>query len=213
MVSGISSSSTFNAAALSEMWQKMFNKIDTKGDGSIDKTEMTTFLQQNNTQDISSFVDEVFSNLDTNQDDLISQIESNSVLAKLEHEKKGGGTHMAAMSGMPPAPEKVFDTADTNKDGVVSKDELAAVIGQSAEDIDEIFSKVDTDGDGLISRTEDETFREQMTTRIQQNESANSGTNDIGSFGQSWQRELFDVLLKGLTATAGSTGELTSVSA
>jgi Ca2+-binding EF-hand superfamily protein len=213
MVGGISSSSNFSTSALSEIWQKMFNKIDTKGDGSIDKTEMSTFLQQNTTQDASGFVDEIFSKLDTNQDDLISQIESNSVLARLEHEKKGSDTDRGAISGMPPAPGKVFDVADTNKDGVVSEDELAAATGQSGAGIDAIFNKVDTNGDGLISRTEDETFRKQMTERMQQNESANSGTNDISSFSQNWQRKLFDVLLKGLTATAGSTGEATSLSA
>jgi Ca2+-binding EF-hand superfamily protein len=213
MVSGISSSSNFSTAALSQMWQKMFNKIDTKGDGSIDKTELSAFLQQTTAQDTSSFVDEIFSKLDTNQDDLISQIESNSVLAKLEHEKKSSGTDMAAMSGMPPAPEKVFDVADTNKDGVVSKDELAAVMGQSGEGIDEIFNKVDTNGDGLISRAEDNAWLKQMDRRMQQNEPGNTSTNDISSFGQSWQRKLFDVLLKGLSATTGSTGESTSLSA
>jgi Ca2+-binding EF-hand superfamily protein len=286
MVNGISS---FSSASISEMRQKMFNKIDTNSDGSIDKTEMGALLQQNTSQDTSSLVDKIFTDQDTNQDGLISQIESESSLAKLEQEMTSGGGRSAmsgmppppekvfdtadtnkdgfvskdelsavmgkngenidklfskvdtdgdglisrtedetfrkqmtermqqnesaasGVSGMPPSPEKIFDTADTNKDGFVSKDELAAVMGKNGENIDKLFSKVDTDGDGLISRTEDETFRKQMTERMQQSESADSGTSDISSFSQSWQSKMFDALLKGLTAATGSSGESTSL--
>jgi Ca2+-binding EF-hand superfamily protein len=163
MVSGISSSS---AASILEMWQNMLNKADTNSDGSVDETELTTVLQQNT----SSAVSDIFSQLDTNQDNLISQIESNSGLAKLEQEMKNGGAGMSAVGGQPPPPpEKVFDTADTNEDGVVSKDELSAVMGQNGGNIDEIFSKVDTDGDGLISRAEDDAWLAQMENQTGQN--------------------------------------------
>jgi Ca2+-binding EF-hand superfamily protein len=210
MVSGISSSSSFSTASLSEMRQKMFNKIDTNSDGSIDKTEMSALLQQSTTQNTSGLVDEIFSKQDTDQNGLISLIESNSAMEKLGQEmKKGGG--ISATSGMPPSPDKVFDTADTNKDGFVSKDELAAVMGQNGNNVDKLFSKVDTDGDGLISRTEDETFRKQMTERMQQNGSASSGTNNISSFVQDLQSKMFDALIKDLTAATGSSGESTSL--
>jgi Ca2+-binding EF-hand superfamily protein len=191
------------------MWQKMFNKIDTNGDGSIDKAEMSTLVQQNT----SSLVDEIFSKQDTDQNGLISLIESNSALEKLGQEmKNSSGISVASGSSHhPPPPERVFDAADTNKDGVVSKEELAAAMGLNEGDIDKLFSKVDTNGDGLISRTEDETFRKQMTAQMQQKETANSGTNDINSIGQSWQSGIFDALLKGLSAAAGSSGELTSL--
>ncbi|MDP1993338.1 MAG: EF-hand domain-containing protein [Syntrophales bacterium] len=205
MISGISSST----ASLSEMRQKMFNQIDTSGDGSIDKNEMAALIEQNT----STLVEDLFSKVDTDQDGLISQIESDSGLAKMGQQMKHGGAGMSAVSGTqpPPPPEKVFDTADVNEDGVVSKEELSAVIGQNGNNIDDLFSKVDTDGDGVISRIEDETFRQQMTERMQQKEAANSGTTVISSFGQSWQNELLGALLKGLTAAAGSSGESTSV--
>jgi hypothetical protein len=115
MVSGISSCST---ASLSEMRQKMLSQIDTNGDGSIDKTEMTAMLQQN----AATLVDSIFGKLDTDQNGLISQIEAGSGLAKLGQEMKDGGG-VSAASGRPhhpPPPEKVFDAGDTNKDGVVS---------------------------------------------------------------------------------------------
>ena len=206
MVSGISNCST---ASLSEMRQKMFSQIDTNGDGSIDKSEMTALIQQNT----ATLVNDIFGKIDTDQNGLISLIESNSGLAKLGQDMKNGGGVSAALGRPhhPPPPEKVFDTADTNKDGVVSKEELAAVMGQTGGDIDKLFSKVDTNGDGLIFRTEDETFRKQMTERMQQKEAASSSANDTGNFTQSWQSGMFDALLKGLTAAASSPVESTSL--
>jgi hypothetical protein len=68
-------------------------------------------------------VNSFFSNLDTNQDDLVGAIEFESGMAKLEQQmKQAGGA--AGASGMfrPAAPaRKVFDTADTNKDGIVTR--------------------------------------------------------------------------------------------
>ena len=168
MVSGISSYST---ASISEMRQQLLSQIDTNSDGSIDKTEMATLIQQNT----NTLVDSLFGKLDTDVDGLISLIQSNSDLAKLGQQMKHGGD-MSAASGTqpPPPPEKVFDMADTNEDGVVSKEELAAVMGANGGDIGELFGKVDTDGDGLISRSEDEDFRKQMTEPMQPREAANS---------------------------------------
>lgn len=206
MISGINS---FSTASLSEMRQKMFNQIDTNGDGSIDKTEMSAMIQQNTT----TLVDDIFGKVDTDQNGLISQIESDSGLAKLgqETKKDGGIWGVSGRPHHPPPPEKVFDAADTNKDGVVSKEELSAIMGQNGGNIDDLFSKVDTDSDGLISRAEDETFRKQMTEGMQQKETANSGTNDIGNFTQSWQSGMFNTLLQSLTASASTSGESTSL--
>jgi Ca2+-binding EF-hand superfamily protein len=159
MVSGISGFGSFSTASLSEMREKMFNQIDTSGDGSIDKSEFAALAQKNS----SSLVDELFSNMDTDQDSLVSMIEFDSTLAKLEQQMKKGDSGMQAMSGMPPPPDKVFDAADTNGDGTVSQDELTALLGEKGADV---FSQVDTDGDGQISRAEDEAFRAKMDDQM-----------------------------------------------
>ena len=159
MVSGISGLGSFNAASLSAMRQKMFNQIDSNGDGSIDKSELSALSGQNT----SSLVDEIFGKMDTDQNSLVSMIEFDSSLAKLEQQMKNGGSGMSGMSGMPPPPDKVFDTADANGDGSVTQDELTAVLGQRGADV---FSQVDTDGDGKISRTEDEAFRAKMKEQM-----------------------------------------------
>jgi Ca2+-binding EF-hand superfamily protein len=159
MVSGISGFGSFSTASLSEMRERMFTQIDTSGDGSIDKSEFAALAQQNS----SSLVDELFSNMDTDQDSLVSMIEFDSTLAKLEQQMKKGDSGMQAMSGMPPPPDQVFDAADTNGDGTVSQEELTAVLGEKGADV---FSQVDTDGDGQISRAEDEAFRAKMDEQM-----------------------------------------------
>ncbi len=157
MISGISS---FNATSLSEMRQAMFNKIDTSGDGAIDKNEITALLEQN----ASTLVEGLFGTLDSNQDGLISQIESDSGLAKLGREMRNGGNGPSGLSGtQPPRPEEVFDKADANGDGEVTQEELEAVIGKKGGDL---FAQIDTDGDGTISRAEDEAFRQGMEKEI-----------------------------------------------
>ncbi|MDQ5986829.1 MAG: hypothetical protein CSYNP_02562 [Syntrophus sp. SKADARSKE-3] len=195
MVSGISSSSN---VSLSEMRQKMFNRIDTNGDGSIDKTELTTAMPKN----ASSLVDEIFSKVDSNQDSMFSQLESSSALAKLGQEMKSGGAGMSGIQGanLPPPPEKVFDTADTNKDGEVTKDELSAVLGSQGDDIDKIFNTVDSDGDGVISRAEDEAFRKKMPGQMNQDDASGGNLNGISSTSQNWQLEMFSALMNNFSA-------------
>jgi Ca2+-binding EF-hand superfamily protein len=207
MINGISSSST---ASLAEMKQQMFNKIDTNGDGSIDKSEITSMIEEN----ASSLVNTLFGAQDTNQDDLISSIEFESGMAKLGQEMKGTGG-MSGAAGKagppPPPPDQVFDTADTNEDGVVTKDELAAVMGQNVGDIDKLFSQVDSDGDGSITRTEDEAFRAQMDSQRPQKEASLSGTDSIQAM--DFQSQMFTALVQALTASASSSDESTSVMA
>jgi len=174
---------------------KVFDTADADGDGSVTKEELASVIGEGG-------ADELFSKIDTDGDSLISRAEDKTFRES-----------MAGASGMrpppPPPPDKVFDTADTNQDGTVSKEELAAVMGSG--NIDKLFSKIDTDGDSLISRTEDETFRKNMTEEMQNNTSTKSDLNNINDFVQDWQSKMFEALLNGLNAAASSSKESTSL--
>ena len=175
---------------------KVFDAADADGDGSVTKKELASVIGEGG-------ADELFSKIDTDGDSLISRAEDKTFRES-----------MAGASGMrppPPPPDKVFDTADTNKDGYVSKDELAAVMGSGSGKIDKLFSKIDTDGDNLISRSEDETFRKNMTEEMQNNTSAKSDLNDINDFVQDWQSKMFEALLNGLNAATSSSQKSTSL--
>lgn len=197
MISGINSIST---TSLTEMRQQAFNQIDTNQDGSIDKSEIASLIQESSSNLVNSF----FSNLDTNQDDLVGTIEFESGMAKLEQQMKqaGGVAGTSGMSAPPSPPDKVFDTADTNKDGIVTKDELAAAIGQGGGNIDELFSQVDTDGDGSITRAEDDAFLAQMDARKEQVNTTDSSTNT--GIGEDFQSQMLAALLEGLLSSTSS---------
>ncbi len=205
MISGLSSMSS---ASITEMRQQMFNQIDTNQDGSIDKSEIASLIQESSSKLVNSF----FSNLDGDQDDLVSAIEFESGMAKLEQQMKqaGGAAGASGMSASPPPPDKVFDAADTNKDGIVTKDELAAVVGQNGGNLDELFSQVDTDRDGSITRAEDDAFLTQMDARKEQANAADSST-DTG-IGQDFQSQMLAALLEGLFSSTSSSGNSTSTS-
>jgi Ca2+-binding EF-hand superfamily protein len=127
MVSGIISSSSFSTASISEMMQQVCDKIDTNSDGSIDETEMSSLIKLAT----SSLVDAIFSKQDAGpeigQESLISLIESNSGLAKLGQEIKGGDDLSAASGTLQPI-EKVFDTFDTNDIGGFSQIWLSGIL-------------------------------------------------------------------------------------
>ena len=82
MVSGINSFGSISTASLSEMRQRMFNRVDTSGDGSIDKSELAALSGEST----SSLVDELLRNMDADQDSLVSLLEFDSSLAKAEQE-------------------------------------------------------------------------------------------------------------------------------
>lgn len=144
MVSGIT-----GGFDLSTMVQSIFKKTDTSGDGSIDKTELQSLLQ--NSQNVD--VNQLFSNLDTDSDGKISTGEVKSALQKI-------GEGMQARMGemKPPDPSEMFNHLDTNGDGSISEDELAAGSpdgnGPGGVSISDFLQSQDTDGDGKISKTE-----------------------------------------------------------
>ncbi|MEI7638783.1 MAG: EF-hand domain-containing protein [Syntrophus sp. (in: bacteria)] len=173
---------------------KVFDAADTDGDGSVTKEELASVIGEGG-------ADELFSKIDTDGDSLISRAEDETF-----RESMAGASGTQAP---PPPPDKVFDTADTNQDGIVSKEELAAVMGSG--NIDKLFSKIDTDGDNFISRSEDETFRKNMTEEMQNNTSSKSDLNNINDFVQDWQSKMFEALLNGLNAATSSSQKSTSL--
>ena len=103
MVGAISSGmGGIDASALKQMQEKMFKQADLNGDGKITKEEMNKVVQSEGTQKGPS-VDEVFKNLDTDNDGAISKLESDAGLAKLAQQMQGKDG--AQDKGLPPRAE------------------------------------------------------------------------------------------------------------
>ena len=151
MVNGISQNDSsmngVNFAAMKARREEMFAKMDTNNDGSIDKTELTSFLQQMSaTGQTAPNVDDMFAKMDT---------DGNGQISKAEFMQGHHGNHHG----------KMFAKMDTNSDGSIDKAELTAFLqqmsatGQTTPNVDDVFAKMDTDGDGKISKAEFDSAR------------------------------------------------------
>ena len=147
---------------------EMFAKMDTNGDGSVDKAEFTAFGKQMAAKmGKADKSEEIFAKIDTDGDGKISQSENDAFVSQMQ-------------SAMPPSPngagenpKDMFAKMDTNGDSYVDKTEFEAFFQQmankteSTDTSDDLFSQIDTDGDGKISKSESATFAAKMESQMQ----------------------------------------------
>ncbi len=139
MISGISAGMNYNNSVnFQEMRQKqseMFNKIDSDGNGSLDKSEFQVLSDKMAKKTGHSInVDEVFSTFDSDSDGLISKEEHSFMRPPAEKlDMIGGGMPMGGMMGM-------------NKSGNASSRGDNSV----EEDDETVDLSLDTNGDGVV---------------------------------------------------------------
>ncbi len=149
MISSISSSNSLYQSLMTQMRQRMYNSMDTDGNGSVSKNELSSMMSGTST---TLDVDALFSQIDTDGDGAITTNEFDSAMNTM---------------GYPPSPfgemssddvaQQLFTTSDTNGDGQLDTDELSAMAATGPEggpSADELIGKLDTDGDGTLSEAE-----------------------------------------------------------
>jgi Ca2+-binding EF-hand superfamily protein len=204
MVSGISGyGSSYDAASIYQMRQNFFNQIDQNGDGSIDKTELTSILSTN-TKGTSA--DDIFSKLDTNQDGTIGKEEFEAALAKMEQNMEQNRPPM--MGAMGKSPENLFSSIDTNGDGSLDATELKASAPADGPSADDMISKLDTNKDGVISKDEflagaPKAEQEKNTSNSDLTANSSSNTDDLKS-------KLTEMLLSMYKALSNDSGTSSS---
>jgi hypothetical protein len=109
-----------------KMAQTMFKKLDTSGDGKIDKSELEAATKGRK----GPSADEIMSKADTNGDGAISLDELKSSMPTKPPGGPNGGPPPGGPGGpgkpsgdAPAADKKTYDSADSNKDGIVSASE------------------------------------------------------------------------------------------
>jgi Ca2+-binding EF-hand superfamily protein len=173
MISGIgqlnwTSGTTTQAARPSPA--EMFTKMDTNGDGSVDKAEFTAFGKQMAAKiGKADKSEEIFAKIDTDGDGKISQTENEAFASQMQA--------MGPPPGPPPggakSPDEMFTEMDTDGDGSIDKTEFEAFFQQmeneteSTNESNDLFSQIDTDGDGKISKSESTTFAAKMESEMQ----------------------------------------------
>jgi len=158
MISGVSSNSyssytssstTASTAASKKFQEQLLAKLDTDGDGSISKDELSTAVSSSEGKDgITVTLSDAFGDLDSNDDDSLDASE------------------LASMQMPPPPPrdaapetdaaESLLSALDTDGDGTINSDELTAGLSSAGSTADsaQVFDALDTNEDGTVSLEE-----------------------------------------------------------
>ncbi|MBI2255551.1 MAG: EF-hand domain-containing protein [Proteobacteria bacterium] len=158
---GAAGSST---AALSQMRQQLFAKIDTDKDGGIDKAEFLKGAGVSSTDSTKEkLATQLFENFDSDSDGKLSQDELETGFQKLSDAMRATLIQQQEASRpQPPSSEDMFAKLDSNSDGGVDEAEFIAGApqdgrGPSESQLKEMFASFDSDGDGSLTSDELET--------------------------------------------------------
>lgn len=145
----------------SKMAEDLFSKLDTKGQGYIEKSDLqSAFDQLSSSGDSgsSASVDQVFSSLDGDGDGKITKDEMSSSMKKIAAELDSQFNKMRE-GGMPPPPPP--QGAEGQNDAGFTKEELTSQLNEIGtsdskrssliSNIVNNFEKADSDGDGKVS--------------------------------------------------------------
>lgn len=175
-ISSVSSNSTLSQyyssrtlkSDTSEMVEKLFSQLDTKGQGYLEVSDLeSAFSQLDSGSDSGVSAEEVFSSLDSDGDGKITKDEMSSNLEKLAEDLNSQFDAMRVASGMPPPPPPPAEESESEDEGYTAE-ELES-IASSTEDsnlatlmssLASNFDAADTDGDGKVSQQEAMAYQE-----------------------------------------------------
>ena len=155
----INSVSTGSGFDRDKMAQAMFKKLDTNGDGKIDKSELQSATKSGK----GPSADELMSKADTNGDGSISLDElKSSMPTKPPGGPAGGPSGAGKPSGAAStSTTKTYDAADTNKDGTVSaSEEMTYLLKQQKIEAEKLQAK-------------DQSYNQQAQVETDQNKTSN----------------------------------------
>jgi Ca2+-binding EF-hand superfamily protein len=123
MISGTSSASSFDTAALKQMREQMFSRLDANGDGSVDAAE---FKAGAPSKDAAAKSDQLFAAFDTDGDGSLTKTEVESGFEKMHSAMKSVLLGAQEASGSDDNSDELFSALDTDGDGTLTKAEWEA---------------------------------------------------------------------------------------
>lgn len=187
-----SSYSTFNPARPdpSQMASRLFSKLDTKGQGYLEQSDLQSAFEQIDGTSDSAEVASVFKQLDSDSDGKVTESELSSTLSKLAEEldNQFNQSRLQAAGGMPPPPppggrseEAGFTQEELEKqlEEIGSTDSARSSLIAS---VVENFEAADSNGDGKVS------FQEAMAYQ-EENAASSAGVTSEETSGQATQSE------------------------
>ena len=189
---------------------EMFAKMDTNGDGSVDKAEFTAFGKQMAAKiGKADKSEEIFAKIDTDGDGKISQAENEAFASQMQAMRPQGGPP----PGGAKSPDEMFAKMDANGDGSVDKAEFEAFFQQmankteSTDESNDLFSQIDTDGDGKISKSESATFAAKMESQMQSMLASRLSTLNSQQSSASDSNTLYDAIAQRYTQSLSTNAQ------
>lgn len=156
----------------SEVVDKLFSQLDTKGQGYLEVSDLeNAFSQLDSGSDSGVSAEQVFSSLDQDGDGKITKDEMSSNLEKLAEDLNSQFDAMRVASGMPPPPPPPAEASSEEDEGFTAEEleslasstedsNLATLMSSLAAN----FEDADTDGDGKVNRQEAMAYQESTGT-------------------------------------------------
>jgi len=160
--SSSTSTSSSQKTGTSNLVDKLFSQLDTKGQGYLEVSDFeSAFSQLSSSTSDEASADEVFSSLDSDGDGKITKDEMSSNLEKLAETLNSQFDAMRVGSGMPPPPPPAGGMGDEEDEGY-SQDELSEIASSTDDSnlstlmstLASNFDAADTNGDGKVNREE-----------------------------------------------------------
>ncbi len=182
MTSGISSIGGSNylmqSGGMRERGAKMFDKIDSNGDGGIDQNELEILAERISSRTGNSInVEDAISTYDTGGDGVLNKEEMRSFM-KNNAPGKGGSNDMMQSVSMQERGAGKFDKIDSNGDGGIDQNELEIFAERislrtgNSINVEDAISTYDTGGDGVLNKEEMRSFMMNNAPRKQEAMSA-----------------------------------------
>lgn len=195
MVSSIGSNSMASMAGMqrpdpTRMASNVFSKLDTKGQGFIEESDLQSALSQLSSTSASSTESDsaaLFKALDGDSDGKVTESEFSSSMQKLADalDNQAFGSRMAG--AMPPPPPPQGDDAGFTQDELNSQlEEIGSTDSARSELISKVaenFEAADTNGDGKVSAPEAMAYERESRTSASTSTSADSSTSSTASEG------------------------------
>ncbi|GAB1394462.1 hypothetical protein MASR1M60_26260 [Rhodocyclaceae bacterium] len=164
-----------------KMAEQLFDKLDTSGQGYLQKTDFESAFSSIASSGSSTDVDSLFTQLDGDSDGKVTKQEFSSALSQLSEQldqqfqsrrmqeaMPGGGMNgMNGMGGMPPPPPPANDTGFSKDELNSQLEEIGSTDSKRASLISNIvenFEAADSDGDGKVSFQEAMAFDQASKT-------------------------------------------------
>ncbi len=160
----------------------LFSKVDTDGDGSVSKTEMSDFVAKMG-KNADSSSDDKFAKLDTDADGALSQAEFEAGRPQAPSASQGGapmgpppGVGGAEKSGSTSASSSTsYDPLDTNQDGTVSEMErLAGALKDLAQSASDKSSTSGDESQAIIAKLAQKLYDQISSNWLAQSNSSTS---------------------------------------